>query len=105
MLDGRLISTFMPGASTEAASTGFNGIFACLTPIRGIFMPPTMISGGGGEEHSWSLLLLLQETASCSCVAKRRDKFRSGLPLSIQARTRCVEPSGSGSSALMTARL
>src|ERR1700722_14837740 len=101
MLAGRLISTPMPGASFDAAFTGFSGIVACRTPARGIFIPPIIISRGAGEEHSFSL----QETASPNRVARRRERERSGSPLSIQARTRSVEPLGGGLSALIQTRL
>ena len=63
-------SGLSPAASTEAALTGFSGIFASLTLVRTIFIPPTIISWGGGEKHSWSL----QETASPNRVAKRRER-------------------------------
>ena len=70
MLDGRLISAFMPGASTEAAFTGFSGIFACFTSDeRDLHSADDRSLRGGGEEHSLSL----QETASPSSVARRRD--------------------------------
>src|SRR5579862_373879 len=101
MLDGSVISTFIPGASTDAAFTGFSGIFACLTLESGIVNPLTTISAGGGAEHSLSL----QVTASPNTVASRRDKYKSGFPLSTQARTRSVAPFGRGKSTLMTARL
>ncbi len=71
----------MPGVSTEAESTGFSGIFASFKSAKEILIPPTLISRGGGEEHSFSL----QETGSPSSVANRREMYRSGLPLSTQA--------------------
>src|SRR5579864_9813481 len=101
MLEGRVISALMPGARTAAALTGFSGTFACLMLVSGIFIPPTVISGGGGAEHSLSS----QVTASPNSVARRRDRLRSGLPLSTQVRTRSVAPLGSVSSPLITTRL
>src|SRR5438270_11889380 len=101
MVDGRLISAFMPGAITAASLTGLSGIFACWTLLSGIVTPAITIFRGGGEVHSRSL----QETASPSTVASLRDKVRSGLPLSIHTRMRSVDPSARGTSALITTRL
>src|SRR5258708_33933376 len=101
MLDGRLISVLIPGAITEAAPTAFSGIFASLIPVSGIVRPPTMISFGGGEGHSWSL----HDTASPNRVAMRRDKLSSGSPLSIQAWSRRADPLGSETAAFTTTRL
>src|SRR5258706_1467901 len=101
MVEGMLISADMPGNATAAAATGLRGILASFTAARGMLMPLMLISRGGGAEHSCSP----QFTASSSRVATRRERYRSGLPLSTQARTRLVVPSGSGRSTSMTTRL
>src|SRR6266851_3339152 len=101
MVEGRLISADIPGKETAAAATGRRGIFTSFTAERGTLTPPILISGGGGAEHSCSP----QVTFRPSRVAMRRERYRSGLPLSTQAWMRLVEPSGSGRSTSMTARL
>src|SRR3989442_15752235 len=95
-----LISADMPGAMTDAAFTGFRGILACFTPAREIFIPPMVISGGGGAEQSFSLSL--QVSFRPISAAARREISRSGLPLSTHPRIRLVVPSGSGRETAMT---
>src|SRR5258706_16086774 len=101
MVEGMLISADMPGNATAAAATGLRGILASFTAARGMLMPLMVISRGGGAEHSCSP----QFRVSPSRVATRRERYRSGLPLLTQARTRLVVPSGSGRWTSVTTRL
>src|SRR6266853_552839 len=101
MAEGRLISADMPGNATAAAVTGLRGICTSFTAERGTLTPPILISRGGGAEHSCSP----QVTFRPSRVAMRRERYRSGLPLSTQAWMRLVEPSGSGRATSVTTRL
>src|SRR5258708_33495669 len=100
-VEGRLISADIPGAITDAAVTGFSAIFASFTEVSGIFIPPMVISRGGGAEQALSSQVMLRPIS----VAARRDISRSGLPLSTHPRTRLGEPSGSGRKTSITTRL